>query len=253
MIPGRGCFVMLAAFFAMSGCASIPTLPVVEPAPAKFYGGVDLDSPIARIAILNVGLDHDVIIDDEVHWRIGKAIEDQLRAKGFDVVPYERSVKDWFAQGMKQGGFFDAVTGEYYRDRWEAALDAFVSEYVAEHGVDGLVLAQVSMETARYQEGEGIAYFCNTAQVLRKYEANLLDRLTMPKYVYEVQASCLTLWLADLDGNYLYGAVGGIGVHSMLSPSGVQPLPAEEVLDDEEMLRPAVHLAARELSAPFSR
>ena len=141
---------LLATATALTGCLiqipEQPYNPFVAPADSVL-------KVVSAVVVTPVVPPQGVVVSDSVSAQISSLIEARLRQAGFSVVPAVEYTRIWDGILRQLGGFFDPLTGERDKGRFEAARKELLRELKGRFGTQVLLYAELQVVDAQVDGG----------------------------------------------------------------------------------------------------
>lgn len=234
---------LLALITIAGGCASNPPRNPFQIPESQFR------SQIETIALASVAVPADLERADEVRSQFEQLISEFLQEAGFEVIPSTESTQLWESMQTQLGGFYDPVTGKRDEAKFEAARKHTLGELRDRYGADAVLHPTISVVMAKFDDTH--AYWCDASQAIKGGGTWFAEALAGVSSSGSTPALCLGVVIEDTSGSDLYIDYGGIEVLERMSfTEGLQPVPREELFDEDERNREAVALALDRLAPP---
>ncbi len=234
----------------------IASVPADVPGTASASLAVSRDGLMKRFPRLALGpLEFQTVgeRDEEVRLRYRGALTQGLTQLGFEVVGGDDYGRQWDAERVTAGGYFDPFTGRLDKVKLkESRLRVF--ESMREHqAVTAVVLPRVVGRAALFSSG--VAEWDGTKESLTPSKSRL-GALFDPSRnnAGRLSAMSLEVLIIDPGGDLLFEGMGGIQLTERYSGSGREPLTGKELFSDPGKDKRAVDIALATLAAaPTSR
>lgn len=174
------------------------------------------------------------------------AIEARLREAGYRVIPVRVADSVWIARRDSVGGFYDPMTGRVVESRLDSVWRGTRDDLARRFGAGAWVHIQLVSVSPGFSGDRAQWHGTSEATGGRGGLAGLLIGRTAGT----LAAISLQVTLEDTrDGNTLERRAGGIQLRSKIVEGGLEELPFDRLLRDDERNAAAVRMAVDSIAA----
>jgi hypothetical protein len=167
-------------------------------------------------------------------------IKIELRGAGLTIIEPNEFKVIWDSLAAQGEGFYDPKTGQRDEAKVKSVRMHIYQELKGKFNIDALLFSNLAIVGAKLDHDQ--AKWDGVSQGAGK--KTFLKALLGVSHYGTVPALSLQVNLSDTDDRDLYQNAGGIEVAAKIGPnSQVDPVPREELFNDEERNLRAVHLA----------
>lgn len=201
-----------------------------------------------RVIVTRLGLPEGLRHKDDARDFYARKIADVFRQNGFEVIEQNEYFAVFNHFRDEEGGFFDAVTGEYDAVKFEKIKSKTLKKMGEAHQADAVVYYDVRVRTATF--GNFRAEWDGQSEPYEKNNSDTLNFLSALVHQTSGKIGALSLFIEveNMAAESLYWGIGGIQLINKLGAlNKFENVPDDHLLADETIMTFSVYEALRKL------
>ena len=173
----------------------------------------------------------------EIAKQLGTVVYDKLTRAGFSVIPpaAHDEIRDRINRDL--GGIYDPITGRLIEERAKTLIEYQEREYNERYSPDGEVFVAVAVARATFKGNDAV---WDGVRAPSTGKDGFLRKFTEGSGI--MPALSLYVLIRDAEEKPLFAGGGGIELAAVLTGSGIDRIPPENLLNDQAKIEHAIVL-----------